>query len=201
MHSLWSRGSHVVTQAWRVVGVLAVVLAVVSYFQLSFSDAFNLDAKVSNVVPKVTIRTTRRSGSLDGKPKENLRAKFDLDADLTPLFHWNTKQVFVYLTADYPGARDDIENSVTFWDAIITDKSKADIHLKDARGKYNVWDVAPSFDHRHANVTLRWQVQPHVGFMVGGEANIGDVGFDFPGPSEEGAQKPQGRPRRPKAQA
>ena len=23
------------------------------------------------------------------------------DADLTPLFHWNTKQVFIYLQAEY----------------------------------------------------------------------------------------------------
>lgn len=27
--------------------------------------------------------------------------RFDMTADLTPLFNWNTKQLFVYLTAEY----------------------------------------------------------------------------------------------------
>lgn len=35
------------------------------------------------------------------RDREYAFVKFDLDADLAPLFHWNTKQVFVYLAADY----------------------------------------------------------------------------------------------------
>lgn len=29
---------------------------------------------------------------------------FDLQADLTPLFNWNAKQLFVFLTAEYETA-------------------------------------------------------------------------------------------------
>lgn len=49
------------------------------------------------------MKFSRRYGSPSGKPKENSKIVFDLDADLTSLFNWNTKQVFVYLTAEYPG--------------------------------------------------------------------------------------------------
>jgi signal peptidase complex subunit 3 len=36
------------------------------------------------------------------KREEYAHIRFDLDADLSPLFNWNTKQVFVYLSAEYP---------------------------------------------------------------------------------------------------
>lgn len=36
------------------------------------------------------------------REKNDLGAlRFDLNTDLTPLFNWNTKQLFLYLTAEY----------------------------------------------------------------------------------------------------
>lgn len=72
---------------------------------------------------------------------------FDLDADLTPLFNWNTKQVFVYLTAEYDGGskRTDISNKVTFWDKIILTKEDAVLSLRNQRSTYSVYDVQRSF--------------------------------------------------------
>lgn len=76
-----------------------------------------------------------------------MRLNFDLDADLTPLFNWNTKQVFVYLTAEYDGGskRSDINNKVTFWDRIITSSDKAVISLRNERSAYSVYDIQSSF--------------------------------------------------------
>lgn len=71
-----------------------------------------------------------------------MKLSFDLDADLTPLFNWNTKQVFVYLTASYDGKlKSTVKSEVTLWDSIITDKETAHISLKNARSKYSVWDI------------------------------------------------------------
>lgn len=56
------------------------------------------------------------------KREEYAQIKFDLDADLSPLFTWNTKQVFVYVTAVYPpsGASDgEALSEAVIWDAII----------------------------------------------------------------------------------
>ena len=72
---------------------------------------------------------------------------FDLDADLTPLFNWNTKQVFVYLTAEYDGGakRTDISNKVTFWDKIVLTNPDAILHLRNQRSAYFRIYVQKSF--------------------------------------------------------
>ena len=43
---------------------------------------------------------------------------FDLQADLTPLFNWNVKQLFLYLTAEYETPAN-VVNQVVLWDKII----------------------------------------------------------------------------------
>lgn len=42
-----------------------------------------------------------RLGELSGRKMRAHRSSCSSTADLSPLFNWNTKQVFVYLTADY----------------------------------------------------------------------------------------------------
>lgn len=64
------------------------------------------------------------------KKEEYAIIKFSLEADLSSLFTWNTKQVFVYITADWPAvAGANATNSAVIWDTIITNPS-AD-HLKN----------------------------------------------------------------------
>ncbi|KAL4742103.1 signal peptidase subunit-domain-containing protein [Aspergillus similis] len=59
------------------------------------------------------------------KKEEYAQMRFDLDADLSPLFNWNTKQVFVYVYATYSSSNEPSENSLTprseaiIWDTII----------------------------------------------------------------------------------
>lgn len=56
------------------------------------------------------------------KREEYAQIKFDLDADLSPLFSWNTKQLFVYVTAVYPpngAAEGAAQSEAVIWDAII----------------------------------------------------------------------------------
>lgn len=55
------------------------------------------------------------------KKEEYAIIKFSLDADLSSLFTWNTKQVFVYVTAEWP-AKDgsNATNQAVIWDNIIT---------------------------------------------------------------------------------
>ncbi|EGC47025.1 microsomal signal peptidase subunit [Histoplasma capsulatum var. duboisii H88] len=56
------------------------------------------------------------------KREEYAQIKFDLDADLTSLFNWNTKQVFVYVLASYPTTSSSSSNLTTesiIWDMII----------------------------------------------------------------------------------
>ena len=54
---------------------------------------------------------------------------FDLEADLTELFHWNNKQLFVYILAEYETTQNDI-NQVVVWDRIIKRGEKMKLNLK-----------------------------------------------------------------------
>ena len=49
---------------------------------------------------------------------ERVDLMFHLQADLRPLFHWNVKQVFVYVIAEYVTDTHDI-NQVVIWDKIV----------------------------------------------------------------------------------
>lgn len=51
--------------------------------------------------------------------------KFSLEADLQSLFTWNTKQVFVYVTAEWPDSQSTTNgtNEAVIWDSIITNPS------------------------------------------------------------------------------
>ncbi|KAF2841291.1 signal peptidase 22 kDa subunit [Patellaria atrata CBS 101060] len=54
------------------------------------------------------------------KKEEYAHVKFDADIDLASLFNWNTKQVFIYITATYPSSRNNEPPSQAIvWDAII----------------------------------------------------------------------------------
>lgn len=59
------------------------------------------------------------------KKEEYAIIKFSMDADLSSLFTWNTKQVFVYVTAEWPAASAssgaaNATNQAVIWDSIIT---------------------------------------------------------------------------------
>ena len=45
------------------------------------------------------------------------------EADTTSLFNWNTKQVFLYLKAVYPGTRNEPSSEAIIWDAILASDS------------------------------------------------------------------------------
>ncbi|KAL2021240.1 hypothetical protein VTK56DRAFT_7427 [Thermocarpiscus australiensis] len=62
------------------------------------------------------------------KKEEYAIIKFSLDADLSSLFTWNTKQLFVYVTAEWPsaggsGSGRNATNQAVIWDTIITSPS------------------------------------------------------------------------------
>lgn len=70
---------------------------------------------------------------------------------------------------------------MTFWDSIIKTKKDAVLNLKNAKGKYPVYDVGQGFKGQNATIHLEWNVQPHVGALIFGETDVqGTDGFTFP---------------------
>ncbi|PQE23838.1 signal peptidase subunit protein [Rutstroemia sp. NJR-2017a BBW] len=60
------------------------------------------------------------------RKEEYAHIRFSLTADLSSLFNWNTKQVFVYVSASWPSNSSTPEirdNEAVIWDTIITNPS------------------------------------------------------------------------------
>ncbi|KAF8442607.1 signal peptidase 22kDa subunit [Terfezia claveryi] len=103
--------------------------------------------------------------------------RFDLEADLESLFHWNTKQIFAYLTASYPGRKYEFNDAI-IWDIIIPSKEKSKLKLRNRRAKYVINDVTNRFREQNATLTFGWNIQPHVGALTWNEKGAGS--FSFP---------------------
>lgn len=191
MFSLVSRAQAVANQTLTVSFIVSAFVIVLSLGQLFFDGAWNIDTtSISNIKASALLKNSHAFGASGGKPKENSKIQFDLDADLTPLFNWNTKQVFVYLTAEYAGKTEESSNRVTYWDKILTSREEAVLHLRNVRSKYSVWDVERSFRERNATVRLEWNIQPWIGPLVFGETTtLGSFEFASKKPKKE--QKPE----------
>jgi signal peptidase complex subunit 3 len=108
-------------------------------------------------------------------------------ADLSSLFNWNTKQVFVWITAKWPSPKAGAPPSeAVIWDQIIpadpaqnpnlalerrksktkpaTKEERGKISLRNQKGKYQVTDMAGKLaEYGNATLELGWNVQPWVG--------------------------------------
>ncbi|AMD20200.1 HDL544Cp [Eremothecium sinecaudum] len=169
MFSLFKRFSVVSSTALSFAFFAGAFVVLSFWFELYRSNVFSIDSSIDNIKPSINVRTSRYFGSISGKPKENVKLTFDLDADLTNLFNWNTKQVFVYLTAEYSGAKKpDTSSEVTFWDQIVKDKDHANLSLRNVKSKYSVWDIEDKISERDLTFKLHWNIQPWVGNLVYG---------------------------------
>lgn len=78
--------------------------------------------KISANHPPPPNRVRGRPHYYSTKHEEYAIIKFSLDADLSSLFTWNTKQVFAYVTAEWPSSSsaNTTANQAVIWDTIIT---------------------------------------------------------------------------------
>ncbi|KAJ1671407.1 Signal peptidase complex subunit, partial [Spiromyces aspiralis] len=94
---------------------------------------------------------------------EYARLTFDIDADLSSMFNWNTKQLFAYITVDYPTKHND-ENKVVIWDRIIRNTRTAKLKMRRHHNKYNFRDFGLTLnDIQDAKLTFRVNSIPHFG--------------------------------------
>lgn len=96
----------------------ALVAAVIALSSLWPFPPLTRHPSASVAVSKVEV-VKGRPHYASPRKEEYAQVRFDLDADLSPLFNWNTKQVFVYVTANYPGGAGGTSEAI-IWDSIIT---------------------------------------------------------------------------------
>ncbi|CAL4977610.1 unnamed protein product [Urochloa decumbens] len=89
---------------------------------------------------------------------------FNLSANLESVFTWNTKQVFVFLTAEYENAKNSL-NQISLWDYIIPDKEHANLQV-EVKSKYPLIDQGASLRGKKVQLVLHWYVMPNAGAMI-----------------------------------
>ncbi|KAJ7634927.1 signal peptidase 22kDa subunit [Roridomyces roridus] len=170
MHTIWSRINNISALLSSCMMGLFAAIALSSLAQQFFQAPLD-PSSVSITSLKVAPGKGKQS------KVDHALVQFELDANLTPLFNWNTKQLFVYLDAEYTNSKG-VKNSVVIWDRIVRSKSSAKFHV-EARQKYAFRDVT-GFRDSAATYTLRYNLMPHVGALVYGVAGSTNNSIPFP---------------------
>ncbi|XP_058883669.1 signal peptidase complex subunit 3-like isoform X2 [Acipenser ruthenus] len=90
---------------------------------------------------------------------------FDVTADLRPIFDWNVKQLFLYLSAEYE-TKSNALNQVVLWDKIILRGENTNLSLKDMKSKYFFFDDGNGLrGNKNITLTLSWNVVPNAGIL------------------------------------
>ncbi|XP_060780877.1 signal peptidase complex subunit 3 [Neoarius graeffei] len=90
---------------------------------------------------------------------------FDLSADLQPIFDWNVKELFLYLSAEY-STKSNALNQVVLWDKIVQRGENTKLHLKDMKSKYFFFDDGNGLRaNKNVTLSLSWNVIPNAGIL------------------------------------
>uniref|UniRef100_A0A0D9Y2T3 Signal peptidase complex subunit 3 n=1 Tax=Oryza glumipatula TaxID=40148 RepID=A0A0D9Y2T3_9ORYZ len=137
----------------------AALLLLAACCAASALDAFHVPSVQAQAhVTKIN----RFHKQLNGNDKVTLT--FNVSANLESLFTWSTKQVFVFLTAEYENSKNSL-NQVSLWDHIIPDKDKANLQV-EVKSKYPLIDQGSSLRGKKVQLVLHWHVMPKAGVMI-----------------------------------
>jgi signal peptidase complex subunit 3 len=102
------------------------------------------------------------------KPTTLADIRFDLSVDFTPIFHWNAKQVYLYVVLEY-SSKAHKRNEMIVWDKIIQSpqltgyEEGGKFAVKNARNKYPIADVSNQLTGTSGKLFVRWNTTPHIG--------------------------------------
>lgn len=145
-------------------------------------------------IEKVVVKKSRQPRSYNQRQQEYAHTSLLLDVDLRAAWHWNVKQLFVYLVLEYPGLDTSsasakaalsvdekktiadlplsskphgvfATNEVVVWDRIVQSRRESKFKTGKLRNKYALGDIAGVFAGRNATMSLHWNIQPHVGAL------------------------------------
>lgn len=90
---------------------------------------------------------------------------FDIHADMRPAFHWNIKQLFVYVVASYETESKKI-NQIVIWDKILeaVDPEKV-INMENVFVKYALVDQGDELRGKDVSLQLMWDHMPLTGLL------------------------------------
>uniref|UniRef100_A0A7N0ZU04 Signal peptidase complex subunit 3 n=1 Tax=Kalanchoe fedtschenkoi TaxID=63787 RepID=A0A7N0ZU04_KALFE len=123
----------------------------------SFSDNFNTPS------PSVDLKVLNVNWFHKQHGNDEVSLTFSVEADLQSLFTWNTKQIFVFVAAEYETPKNAL-NQISLWDGIIPSKDSAKFSIQ-VSNKYRFTDQGSNLRGKPFNLTLHWHVMPKTGKM------------------------------------
>ncbi|KAF8149877.1 signal peptidase 22kDa subunit [Crassisporium funariophilum] len=171
MHSAFSRINNA---SAFLSSCMMALLAAIAISTFVFTANPQGDLSIASI--KVVSSNARR---YPNKKQDLAFINFNVTADLTPLFNWNTKQLFLYLEAEYMNAKN-VSNNVVIWDRIVRRKEDASIKFV-GKNKYMFRDVSSTFKNvPPATYSLKYNIMPYVGVLTYGEAARTSEPIAFP---------------------
>lgn len=70
-------------------------------------------------------------------PHDLVDFTFNLECDVTPLWHWNTKMLYIYMTASFVDTKG-VKSELTVWDRRINNENECIINLHNAISPYGL---------------------------------------------------------------
>ncbi|XP_011189936.1 signal peptidase complex subunit 3 [Zeugodacus cucurbitae] len=171
MHTVLTRGNATVAYSLSVLACLT--------FCCFLSTVF-LDSRTTAHVNTVKVLVKNMPDYSASREKHDLGfLTFDLETNLTSLFNWNVKQLFLYLTAEYKTA-DNVLNQVVLWDKIILRGENSALDFKNMNTKYYFWDDGNGLkNNRNVSLYLSWNIIPNAGLLPT-IRSLGTHTFKFP---------------------
>ncbi|XP_019418039.1 PREDICTED: signal peptidase complex subunit 3B-like [Lupinus angustifolius] len=151
MHSFLYRANALLTFAITILGVVCAIA--------SFTDNFH------NPTPHAQVKVLNINW-FQKQPNGNdeVSLTLNISADLQSLFTWNTKQVFVFLAAEYETPKNAV-NQISLWDGIIPSKEHAKFWTHTSN-KYRFIDQGSNLRGKEFNLTMHWHIMPKTGKMI-----------------------------------
>eukprot|EP00574_Skeletonema_japonicum_P013312 CAMPEP_0201726364 /NCGR_PEP_ID=MMETSP0593-20130828/9406_1 /ASSEMBLY_ACC=CAM_ASM_000672 /TAXON_ID=267983 /ORGANISM="Skeletonema japonicum, Strain CCMP2506" /LENGTH=176 /DNA_ID=CAMNT_0048217839 /DNA_START=264 /DNA_END=794 /DNA_ORIENTATION=+ len=164
MHTVWVRLNAVVFFGLTVLLCLSILAAL---------SKFNHTTHHQPIIQKLALNNMKSLKNHGGVDRALL--SFDLQADMTPAFHWNIKQLFVYVIATY---RTDTnpKNQIVLWDRIIENTDpleKKQLNEKNVFVKYGLVDQGAELRGKEVELSLHWDHMPLTGTLFVGKQKEG----------------------------
>jgi signal peptidase complex subunit 3 len=105
-----------------------------------------------------TLRSLKSHGGVD-----RALLSFDMKVDLSPAFHWNIKQLFVYVVAIYE--TEGRNNQVVLWDKIVEAGDNKIIDERNVFVKYALVDKGVELRGKNVTLQLQWDHMPITGTL------------------------------------
>ncbi|XP_047004422.1 signal peptidase complex subunit 3 [Schistocerca americana] len=171
MHSVLVRGNAILAYTLSVLAALT--------FCCFLSTVF-MDYRTKATMNTVTVMVKKHPSDSARRELNDLGVlTFNLQTDLTDLFNWNVKQLFLYLTAEYTTPNNQL-NQVVLWDKIILRGENANLDFKNMNLKYYFSDDGNGLrGNKNVTLTLSWNIIPNAGLLPSVSA-IGNHTFSFP---------------------